>query len=265
MSEATAAYYLEEQLKRHDPDLLVVEAFVPSAARKDFRALMGTWFELRDPIYGAADPEVALARLGWWREEWQRLSEQCPRHPLTQQLAARADFAADDIDAGLVSVAQLLQLESCASWEEIETFVDGVAGSVATVERRLFEADQALLQDVWADVVSMDLLLGLAALVRKGRAFLPLDISAELQVTRQDLTESDRAHGRVVSALAEARTERAPQAVAGAHSWIYRAVLQRRVRAVSRGGRECGAIPKLWAAWRAARGTRSMALGHDHG
>ena len=80
-------HYLEERLQSLDDDFLLTRAFLPAAMRPRTAALYALRAEFRLLPMTVRDDDVALAKLGWWAEEWQRLMDAAPRHPITVALA----------------------------------------------------------------------------------------------------------------------------------------------------------------------------------
>lgn len=260
MSEDGPDYYLAERLQANDRDAALVEVFVPPPERAAFRALLVSWFEFRDLLYATGEPEVGLARLGWWREEWARLAEGRARHPLTTRLGTLAQFAADDVDRGLLGVARLLQMESCDRWDDVERAVAEIAAAMGRIEERLAGVRGDRAAAIWHDLISADLRIGLPLLLGAGRAMLPMDLSAALQVSRRDLRARTPVGDRVVAHLATEWKPRAAGPVPGGNAWIYRAVVVKRLAASRAGAVEPGSLRKLLAAWRGARRLRRLGV-----
>ena len=89
MSETAFDDYLA-QWRGASPEHTLAWLFLRSDERKCFGALAALEHEWLKVVREAREPQVAAARLGWWREEMQRASEGQARHPLTQGLFATA-------------------------------------------------------------------------------------------------------------------------------------------------------------------------------
>jgi phytoene synthase len=59
----------------------------PADLRDDLAALHGWRHQVRAVLDQVSDPGVAAAKLGWWREELQRVFSGAPTHPLGRRLA----------------------------------------------------------------------------------------------------------------------------------------------------------------------------------
>jgi 15-cis-phytoene synthase len=76
-----------EKLAAAPPDFGFAVLFSPREQRAALTALFAIYLEIHEILLECSDPDVARAKLGWWREEVSQLFEQHPRHPLTQNLA----------------------------------------------------------------------------------------------------------------------------------------------------------------------------------
>lgn len=65
--------------------------FAPADRRADLAVLHGWRHQMRAILDQVSDPGVAAVKLGWWREELQRIYAGAPTHPLGKRLAPLVD------------------------------------------------------------------------------------------------------------------------------------------------------------------------------
>ena len=254
MNPGTTEYWLDERVGVGDPDYPLAEAFVAPAQRPVFRLLFGLRAEVQDLLLSTTDPDPTLVRLGWWRQEWERLAAAEPRHPLTRGLARHGRHDAADLDPALTALAELLQMSSCETDQALMALMADIGRSFGRVEAVLFELDTAS-PGAWQEIFAADLILNLGRLARLGRAVVPLNLGAELQLSRESIQQRPEQ----LLALQQTLIRRhAPQALPGAApSWVYRSIRTRRLRALLTRGGEPGALSRLLAAWQGRRQLRA--------
>jgi phytoene synthase len=236
-----------------------------SAQTRPLRSLLECiGFELRTAALDSSDPRVATTKLAWWHEEWQRLANGEPRHPLTSALAHR-QMLPIDVQAG----ARWID----SAWRLAEDVSDP---DLPARRRRWQDFTQAQSITLTIDEDARDNGRGhaLALLVERllhwradlgrGRLPLPLVITAGPSLDRARLAAGDArsrdALGDYARALAEAVTSEAGMARTSPYRRAQLALARLRARQLQRSPALAWAdappLPPLrsaFAVWRAFR------------
>ncbi len=260
MTDAPHHYYLEDRLGKHFPDVLLTRVFMPKASQP----LINAQFVLLDELVQLSlirEAGVAMTKLAWWFEEWKRLIDGEPRHPVTQTLlASRTDAAGlahssqrwPKLDGALSVIGAQIQGET-------PTHQDGLIAWLTDLAEPLVELEPAaeatpLLKQTWVGIVLLRWLSSLDRLAEVGRAPWPLDLSAQTQIRREQLGEKE-VRQRAANALWSTVAEPIQGArVSGCgHAGIYLSVASSTVLATVTGGSPAGRWRNLMNAWRARR------------
>jgi phytoene synthase len=195
--------------------------FLPPERRRAITALYAFCREVDDVVDECADPDVAAAKLAWWREEIAALEEGRPQHPVTQALAPLArTFGITRARLGEIIDGMEMDLRpsrypDLAGLERYCYHVAGVVGVLAAgifgyTNSRTLEYAQALgtafqltniVRDVGEDA-------------RKNRIYLPLEDLARFGVPAADIL--NRRHTEAFARLMAFEIERAEEAYAKA-------------------------------------------------
>jgi phytoene synthase len=195
--------------------------FLPPERRRAITALYAFCREVDDVVDECADPGVAAAKLGWWREEIAALEAGRPQHPVTQALAPRARTFGitrarlGEIIDGMEMDLRQSRYPDLAGLERYCYRVAGVVGLLAAgifgyTNPRTLEYAQALgtafqltniVRDVGEDA-------------RKNRIYLPLEDLARFGVPAADIL--NRRHTAAFARLMTFEIERAEEAYAKA-------------------------------------------------
>ncbi len=248
----SARQYVEQKLAAGDRDFLLTRVFAAADQRRALSALYALRAELRGIPLEVRDPGVALTKIGWWHEEWNRLRAGRARHPVTRELQAAA-LAPPALETALAATAALVQTPSVDSLDEVDERVAALARPLAELEAQLGDKPPPL--EDWQRIVWVGLLEDLTRLAAAGRAPVPLDLLAAEQIPRDGLAAAPGALDRLVRALAaELSSTAGPPRT---HAGIYRAVQELKLARYRHGNRSPPpGLGRLWAAWRAARALR---------
>lgn len=236
-----------------------------SAQTRTLRTLLECiGFELRATALDSSDPRVATTKLGWWREEWQRLSAGEPRHPLTLELArirsqpVDAQAGARWIDAAWRLAADVSDADLRARWQRWQDFTQAQSAAVA------IDADTHDIGRTHALALIAERLLHWRVDLAHGRLPLPLNLAAGTGLDRAglavDSAQSRVALGDYAEALAEVAAEEAGIASASSYRRAQLALARlragqfQRLPALAWG--EAPPLPRLrsaFAVWRAYR------------
>ncbi len=220
-----------------------------------------------------SEPDVALAKLDWWRRA---LVEQLP-HPAVQALAGAV--AAEQMDQGHFSdlidgIALTLDNPRFEHRERAWDYFMRVGGPAARLEAGLVGGDAAetdAMAVLGANACLVRQVRDLGMDARANRWLVPLDIQAEFQVSRQEALQEKASagfNGMVRQWLADGlrRTARARESLDRKTAWRQRHLLiqhaldhrlasrlARRPQCILDGRILPGQLGNAWTAWRTAR------------
>ncbi|HUA88832.1 MAG TPA: squalene/phytoene synthase family protein, partial [Steroidobacteraceae bacterium] len=184
--------------------------YCPGRQRTVLADLLAIEGEIRAGIDHGLDHQVAHTRLGWWREECERVSEGRPLHPLTRSLRAHLPPA--------VRLDGLVALVDLAAWDLARATFDTrleLAGYCARWSGAIFGtlaaaaqpgADPAPVLAVGRALRELEFLNSLAREARAGLLRLPLEELAAAGVAPEALQQPAWAAG--LKDLARAQHER---------------------------------------------------------
>ena len=262
-----------------DPQRTYAWLFLRPAERICFGGCAALVDEWRKILREVREPQVAVAKLGWWREELQRAAGGEPRHPLTQALFADPRVRAVPLSCwtAVVDAALLLVAASPrADFDAQRRAIAPLSAAVAELETRLWFTPPADAARAAAVTALADLVADVRALpgeVERGRSPLPMNLLARHRLTIEQSAVDGPAQRAAVrdyaqllrDALADAATMTGPLT-------LFRAVaLQRDLRDLERSAKTENPLAVLRAqavgfgtllkTWRAARTWRAVAHG----
>jgi 15-cis-phytoene synthase len=212
-----------------NPEQATVAVFLRPGERRRASAFGSLVHELEQATFGVREPQVAAAKLNWWRQELMAAAAGTSRHPIARELfgdaralAVEHSLWSDLIDGGLVQ----LETGAAASLDEAFSTLAAFYRPVAALEAVLIGAD-AEPRDANARLwISSHMLHSVAANPGHERA-LPLDLLARHGMARADLARpSTRRAALLRDFLAGLSAE-----IEGALAQATQASLGRRVRA----------------------------------
>ena len=276
MSERAFDDYLA-QWREASPQRALAWLFMRHDERACFGALAALEHEWLKVVREAREPQVAAARLGWWREEMQRAPQGQARHPLTQGLFAGPRVSAvpaacwtAPVEAAVVLLMAPPPADFTAQCKVVGPFADAIAeletrvwfGGAVTSPRA---AMVTLLAHLAANLRALD------PMAERGRSPLPMHLMARYGLTIDALGSDGPARRAAVrDYTAELQRELTGAARMPGPLTLFRAVgLQRDQDALGRAMRvedplagvrsPAFGLRGLLKTWRAARTWRSMA------
>ncbi len=183
-----------------DPLRTYAWLFLGPAERVRYGACAALVHEWWKAVREVREPQVAMAKLGWWREELQHAAEGESRHPLTQSLFADARVRAVPLPCWTAVVDAALLLVGAppsADFAAQRRAAAPLAAATAELEARVWfgpSAEVARAQAVSALGYLIADLRALLAEVGQGRSPLPMNLLAR--------------HGLTIEALASASPAR---------------------------------------------------------
>jgi 15-cis-phytoene synthase len=274
----TPDQYCERRAARSGSSFYYSFMFMPPERRRAIIALYAYCREVDDVVDEAHDPEVARAKLAWWRAEVRAVCDGTPQHPVARALQASAKplgVRQQDLETVIDGMAMDLEQARYTDFDSLERYCHRVAGVVGVMSAQIMGyRDQATLdyaRDLGVAFQLTNVIRDVGEDAGRGRIYLPQEDLARFGVdppsilARQDSEafrklmafEVDRAQRWYERALAKLpAVDRHSQRVGLAMAAIYRTTL----REIERDGyrvldRRISLTPlrKLWIAWRAVR------------
>jgi phytoene synthase len=138
--------YCQNKAARSGSSFYYSFLFLPPERRRAITALYAYCREVDDTVDEATDPQVARARLDWWRAEIERLFAGDPQHPVTRAMAPHLAPCAID-RASLVAIIDGMQMDleqdRYADFEGLRLYCHRVAGVVGVLAAGIFGARSA--------------------------------------------------------------------------------------------------------------------------
>jgi phytoene synthase len=249
--------------------------FLPADRRRAITALYAFCREVDDVVDETHDPQVAAAKLAWWRIEIANLFAGNPQHPVTKALmphigaySLTRERLNDIIDGMEMDLTQTRYLD----WPGLERYCYRVAGAVGLLAAGIFGYRDARTLDYARELGTAFQLTNIIRDVgedaRKNRIYLPMSDLKQFGVPAADILQSRESpeFGRLMAfeaARARGHYEKAMQALAAGDrkaqrpglimAAIYRTLLDE----IERDGfrvltRRTSLTPlrKFWIAWR---------------
>lgn len=194
MSDSAFDDYLT-QWRGANPRRALAWLFLRPDERTRYGALAALLQEWHKAAREVSEPQVAVAKLGWWREEMPRAAQGGARHPLTQTLFADACVRAVPVTfwtAPVDAYGMALATPPAADFAAQCAAAAPLADAVAALETRVWfgaAADPARAARVALFVRLCADLRALPAEVARGRSPLPMHLLARHGLTLESLAQ----------------------------------------------------------------------------
>ncbi len=249
--------------------------FLPPEKRRAITAFYAFCREVDDIADECHEPALAQAKLGWWREELDRLYAGQPQHPVTRALreaVAAYDLPREQFEEILDGMAMDFAQTRYPDFKALRLYCHRVAGVVGEVSAQIFGySDRATLK--YAATLGLafqltNIIRDVGEDARRGRIYLPQDELARFGVAEADILQAReteafrqlmefqyrRAEELYRQALALLpRADRRAQRPGLVMAAVYRTLLDEIRRAgfpVLRCRVSLTPLRKLWIAWR---------------
>ena len=249
--------------------------FLPPERRRAITALYAYCREVDDVVDETHEPDIAAAKLAWWRAEVRGLFAGNPQHPVTKALQPHLAIRSitpeklnDIIDGMEMDLTQTRYLD----WAGLERYCDRVAGVVGLLAAGIFGYRDARTLDYARDLgiafQLTNIIRDVGEDARKNRIYLPMEDLKQFGVPASDILnanhtaqfgklmafEAERARRHYEKAMqALPRADRKSQRPGLIMAAIYRALLDE----IERDGFRVLAqrtsltpLRKFWIAWR---------------
>ena len=249
--------------------------FLPPERRRAITALYAFCREVDDAVDEPADPQVARAKLEWWRREVAQLYAGNAQHPVTKALVpAIGPFNIQQQQLGAIMDGMEMDLAQTRypDFESLRTYCHRVAGVVGVLAASIFGYRNSRTLE-YAENLGLafqltNIIRDVGEDARKGRIYLPADEMQRFGVSAAQILDAQHTEGfsrliefqaqRVKSCYAEAlaalpaedRRAQRPGLVMAA---IYRTLLEELRRdgyQVLTRRTALTPIRKLWIAWK---------------
>ena len=249
--------------------------FLPPQRRRAITALYAFCREVDDVVDEGLDPQVAAAKLAWWRGEVAALFAGEPRHPVARALAPHRDafgLSAARLNEIIDGMEMDLRQSRYLDWQGLETYCYRVASVVGLLAAGIFGyRDPRTLEyakHLGIGVLLTNIIRDVGEDARKNRVYLPVADLSRFGVPAADILQAretpafrelmafqaERARGYYEKAMAalpagDRRAQR-PGLIMAA---IYRALLdeiQREGFRVLTQRTSLTPLRKFWLAWR---------------
>lgn len=270
----------ERMLVRGNP-LTATLPFAPAALQDGILALRTVVTEIAAIPESTTEPDVALARLDWWRRA---LDEQLP-HPAVSALVstgAASRLGSSRFQSLIDGVSLTLDNPRFENRERAWQYFLDIGGPASALEVELAGGAERLadgLMPLGAVACLVRQVRDLAPDARENRWLVPLDIQAEFQVSRSDALAaqpSNGFNGMVRQWLSDGvrRSQAAIRNLEAEQAWQHRhllvqheldrrlaVMLARKPRRILQRRLLPGQIGNAWTAWRSARRLRRAKAG----
>jgi hypothetical protein len=232
-----------------EPEMQFAEVFVPASDKLLFHVWGALLHELKHTLFELSDQHVTEIKTAWWADEFQRLSNGQPRHPITQALPD-ISIPWTSLVAGLFSVIEANAIRAGNTEQAIGNLLP-FASALMEIEDSLFDAKAASPKEILAVHCLLHRLPnGLSA---EDQAGIPMHLMARHSVSAAQLPDIGR-NGLLQDWAAELSSA-LPDKTAGT---LFRSARTRFDRArlknllAGKGFAAPSAPMNLWHAWRAA-------------
>jgi len=171
--------------------------FLPIERRHAITALYAFCREIDDIADEISDPNVARAKLGWWRTEVTDLFAGRPTHPVTKALQPATErYGVDAARLGEIVDGMEMDLSKrrYRDWEELRVYCHRVAGVVGQLSAGIFGYSQPQTIE-YAEYLGLafqmtNIIRDVGEDARRDRIYLPLDELARFDVAVADVLAS---------------------------------------------------------------------------
>ncbi|HZQ62578.1 MAG TPA: presqualene diphosphate synthase HpnD [Casimicrobiaceae bacterium] len=252
--------------------------FLEPERRRAITALYAFCREVDDVVDEVHEPDVARAKLAWWRAEVDAMYDGAPTHPVLRALqpfVSTYDLAREHLQGVIDGMAMDLERNRYLDFVELERYCNLVAGVVGVLSAHIFgyrdDGTLAYARDLGIAFQLTNVIRDVGEDARRDRIYLPQADLARFGVTAADILrgqggaafealmafEVQRAREWYARALGELPAiDRASQRPGLIMAAIYRTLLDEIERddyAVLNQRIALTPLRKLWIAWKTAR------------
>jgi 15-cis-phytoene synthase len=224
----TPNQYCQEKAARSGSSFYYSFLFLPSPRREAITAMYAFCREVDDVVDEVTDPNVARAKLGWWRAEVDNLFAGHPTHPVTQALQPVLELCGITRERMMLVIDGMemdLVKHRYASFVELERYCYLVAGVVGELSAGIFGYEDERTLD-YARHLGLafqltNIIRDVGEDARRDRIYLPQE-----DLRRFGVSEEDLLNGKQSAAFAEMMREQSRRA-RSEYAAAYAALAQR--------------------------------------
>jgi len=210
----TPEQYVQDKAARSGSSFYYAFLFLPPPRRAAITAFYAFCREVDDVVDEVSDPSVAAAKLGWWRQEVQRLFAGGPTHPVTKALTPHLEvygIEAQHLHSVIDGCEMDLTQSRYLDFAGLRRYCHLVAGVVGDVAARIFgHTDAATIEYAHRLGLALQLtniIRDVGDDARRGRIYLPVDELQRFDVKAHEVL--NRGYSERFTALMRFQAERA--------------------------------------------------------
>ncbi len=232
-----------------EPEMQFAEVFVPASEKAVFHAWGALLHELKHTLFELSDSHITSIKTAWWSDEFQRLANLQPRHPITQALK-NIEAPWVSLASSLFSVIETASTRANNTEQAIENLLP-FASTLIEIEDKVFNAKVPTTKEIFAvHCLLQRLPHGLAS---DDQARVPMHLMARHAVNTAQLVNLGHVgllQDWALELLARLEHKVAGSVFRGARTRFDQAQLANLVAGKSIA--KSSAPKHLWRAWRAA-------------
>ena len=178
----TPAEYCQQKAAASGSSFYYSFMFLPPPRRRAITALYAFCREVDDVVDEVRDPEVANAKLAWWRRETALVFAGQPTHPVAvelQSIVGEFDLPAAHFQTVIDGTAMDLAQHRYLDFTELELYCHRVAGVVGLMSAEIFgyvdPATKGYARDLGVAFQLTNIIRDVGEDARRGRIYLPQD------------------------------------------------------------------------------------------
>ena len=206
--------YCEEKAAASGSSFTASFRFLEPERRQAITALYAFCREVDDAVDECADPNIAAAKLAWWRGEVAALYAGHPTHPVTQSLSTalpRFNLPAEHLQEIIDGMEMDLHQTRYADFKALHLYCYRVASVVGLLASEIFgytnRRTQKYAHDLGLALQLTNIIRDVGEDARRGRIYLPQDELARFGVSEANILASR--YSDQFKALMEFQAERA--------------------------------------------------------
>ncbi len=131
-----------------EPEMQFADVFVPASEKLVFHAWGALLHELKHTLFELSDASVTEIKTAWWADEFLRLSNGQPRHPITQSLIdIEAPWTV--LSSSLFSVIETASTRASNTEQAIASLLP-FANAVIEIEGKVFNSNTVTPKELFA-------------------------------------------------------------------------------------------------------------------
>jgi phytoene synthase len=192
----TPAQYCQDKAAQSGSSFYYSFLFLPREKREGITALYAFCREVDDAVDECSDPEVARAKLAWWRQELAATYAGHPRHPVGEALLPvirRHDLAQEQFQEIIDGMEMDLTHDRYPDFKSLHLYCYRVASVVGQLAATLFGyGDRRTLKyahDLGLAFQLTNIIRDVGEDARRNRIYLPQDELARFGVSERDILQ----------------------------------------------------------------------------